>query len=198
MNEKGLALIKRFEGKRLKAYIDPVGIWTIGYGHTSAAGGPKVTRGLTITDNDAEVILMRDLQQYEAAVDRLVTVPLNENQRSALTSFTYNVGIGGLKKSSALRELNKGNYADVPRRLALWSKGRVNGKLTVLKGLERRRKAEGDLFMEPVASTSPKQDAPARRVSKPLAGAIIGGTALVAGFWDWIASFIERIFSWIF
>lgn len=148
MNDKGMKLLKSFEGRRLKAYKDVAGVWTIGYGHTNAAGEPKVTRGVIITEDKCEAILRRDLRQYELAVATHVKVLLNANQRAALVSFCYNVGIGGFARSSVLRVLNRSDYDAVPAKLALWNK--AGGR--VLKGLVRRRGAEGDLFMTPIGN----------------------------------------------
>jgi len=83
----GIKLIKDFEGERLSAYLCPAGIWTIGYGHTDAAGPPKVVPGMVITKKEADEILRRDLLKYEAAVDKAVIVPLAPNQFDALISF---------------------------------------------------------------------------------------------------------------
>ena len=161
VNEAGLALIKQWEGRRLAAYRDPVGIWTIGYGHTDAAGPPAVKRGLKITEGQAESILRSDLAQYEAAVEAAVTVPLTDNQFAALVSFCFNVGPGNLRGSTLLGKLNAGAYAAVPAELAKWNK--AGGK--VLPGLANRRAAEAGLwvkgdvvasnYVEPVARVSP-------------------------------------------
>jgi len=93
INSDGLDHLKRWEGLRLQAYQDVKGVWTIGYGHTSAAGFPSVEAGLTITKQRAEDILTKDLIQYERAVSQSVKVPINDNQFAALVSFCYNVGI---------------------------------------------------------------------------------------------------------
>jgi lysozyme len=153
INVAGLALIKAHEGRRLEAYKDPVGIWTIGYGHTSAAGAPKVSPGMKITEAEAERILRNDLAKFERAVADAVSVPLNDNQFSALVSFCFNVGPGGFRRSSVLRCVNDRQFDLVPGRLALWNKG--GGK--VLRGLVRRRMEEGELFMAPVAPQEPAQ-----------------------------------------
>lgn len=137
-------MIKQFEGLRLKSYTDAAGVLTIGYGHTSAAGNPIVTRGLTITEAQAEKILATDLGQFEAAVERLVKVPLTDNQFSALVSFTYNVGVTSLTKSTLLKKLNKGDYEAVPSEMAKWVK--AGGKR--LQGLANRRMAEGNLWIK--------------------------------------------------
>lgn len=146
VNRAGLELIKEFEGFRSKAYKCPAGVWTVGYGHTSAAGSPIVGPMTVVTREEAEKILERDLDQYENAVASGAKVVLNSNQFSALVSFCYNVGIGAFRGSSVLKAVNAKNWNEVPRRLALWNKG--GGK--VLPGLVRRRAAEAALFMEPV------------------------------------------------
>lgn len=154
MNAAGLELVKRFEGWRGRAYRDAVGVWTIGYGHTSMAGPPRVTPGLRITRAEGEAILRRDLRRYERVVRDAVRVPLNDNQYAALVSFCYNVGPASFRRSSALRYLNRGLYDQVPRRLALWN--RAGGR--VLRGLVRRRKAEGELFATPIDEVEAQGD----------------------------------------
>lgn len=146
LTPEGLALIKAHEGLRTKAYKCPAGVWTIGYGHTSAAGAPEVRAGMEITKEEAERILLHDLHQYEQAVTAAVKVDISPSQYSALVSFCYNVGIAAFRSSSVLTAVNQKRFDLVPSRLALWNKG--NGK--VLPGLVKRRSAEGDLFMRPV------------------------------------------------
>ncbi len=150
MTVEGLALIKRFEGLRLDAYRDAVGVWTIGYGHTSMAGAPQVHAGLRITEADAHEILARDLDAFVRGVRDTVTVELSATQFSALVSFAFNVGLGGFKRSSVLTAVNSGDFDAVPRRLNLWTK--AGGR--VLPGLVRRRSAEGALFMSENAAPS--------------------------------------------
>lgn len=157
-NDAGVALIKDFEGLRLAAYPDPAHGWavpTIGYGHTSAAGAPEVTRGMKITAAGADEILRSDLGQYEAAVSKAVKVPLTENQFAALVSFTFNLGAGALRKSTLLKKLNAGDYAGAAAEFAKWNK--AGGE--VLPGLTRRRAAERDLFLT-AAPTAPLSTAP--------------------------------------
>jgi len=139
---KGIKLLKAFEGWRSKAYRDSVGVWTIGYGHTSMAGSPKVTPNMTITKAQGEAILKKDLKKYEKAVNDYVRVQLTQEQFDALVSFCYNVGPGNFKKSSVLRYVNARRFEDVPSRLMIWNK--AGGK--VLRGLTRRRAAEGELW----------------------------------------------------
>jgi lysozyme len=139
MSPEGIdALLKKFEGCKLKAYRCPAGICTIGYGHTSAAGAPEVKDGMTITQKDAEDILRRDLVKYETAVFGMVQQPLTQHQFDTLVDFAYNAGVGALKSSTLLKKVNAAQFDDVPAELMKWTKG--GGK--VLPGLVRRRQAE--------------------------------------------------------
>lgn len=151
-NAEAVQLIKDFEGFVPKWYRDPVGVWTIGYGHTDSAGSPKYATSKTMVLSEAEgtAILQRDLGQYEDAVARLVKVPLNENQHGALVSFTYNLGEGNLGQSTLLRKLNAGDYAGAAAEFPRWNK--AGGK--ELAGLTRRRAAEQALFEKPVSVIS--------------------------------------------
>ena len=147
MTKEGLALIKCFEGFRGRAYRDPVGVWTIGYGHTSMAGPPSVSEGLEISRAEADAILRRDVEQFARDVASCLRVPLSPAQFSALVSFAYNVGTGNFRASSVLKAVNAGDFAAVPRRLQLWAK--AGGR--VLPGLIKRRAAEAELFLGPAA-----------------------------------------------
>lgn len=138
MSQEGIdALLKKFEGCRLKAYRCPAGICTIGYGHTSAAGEPEVHDGMTITQQQAEEILKRDLVKYETAVFSMVQQPLNQHQFDTLVDFAYNAGVGALKTSTLLKKVNAAQFDAIPAELMKWTKG--GGK--VLPGLVRRRQA---------------------------------------------------------
>jgi GH24 family phage-related lysozyme (muramidase) len=139
INSNGLLLIKSFEGLRLKAYRDAVGIWTIGYGTTRG-----VQPNMAISEAEAEKFLQQDLNRFEQAIQESVTVPLNDNQFSALVSFTYNVGSGALRSSTLLKMLNaRSDLRSVADQLLRWN--RAGGQ--VLEGLTRRRKAERALFL---------------------------------------------------
>lgn len=150
LNEAGLALIKQWEGCRLTAYRDPAGVWTIGYGHTDAAGPPRVTPGLTLTQAEAEALLRADLARFEAAVEAAVTVPLTDNQFAALVSFCFNVGPANFRRSTLLKRLNAGDDGTVPAELAKWT--RAGGK--ALAGLANRRAAEAGLWARGAAVAS--------------------------------------------
>jgi lysozyme len=152
ISEQGLELIRQFEGLRLNAYRDAGGIWTIGYGHTSAAGQPHVEQGMSITREEATRILARDAAQFANGVARRVHVEISQAQFDALVSFAYNVGLGNFERSSVLKAVNARDFAAVPRRLALWTK--AVGK--TLPGLVRRRAAEGALFQSGRPGPHPK------------------------------------------
>jgi len=136
---KGTDLLKFYEGCKLVAYQDSVGVWTIGYGHTKG-----VYEGMTITQEQAEQMLLDELKEYESYIDDLVTVPLNQNQFDALVVWVYNLGPTNFRKSTLLKELNNGNYQAVPIEIKRWNK--AGGQ--VLEGLIKRRKAEANLFSE--------------------------------------------------
>ena len=138
INAKGLHLLKSFEGLRLTAYLDAVGVWTIGYGTTRG-----VKQGMKITEAQAEKLMRRDLVTFEAAVKKYVKVPLTSDQFSALVSFSYNVGVGAMSKSTLVRMLNQKNVRGAADQFLRWDKG--GGR--VLPGLTRRRKAERALFL---------------------------------------------------
>ena len=134
----GLALTEQFEGLRLTAYQDSVAVWTIGYGHT----GSDVRPGLTITQEQASALLQQDVAGAVAAVNRLVTVTLTQNQFDALVDFTFNEGQGNLASSTLLRELNAGNTAGAAAQFLVW----VYAGGVQLPGLVKRRQAEAALF----------------------------------------------------
>lgn len=136
---RGLALIRQFEGLRLLAYKDAVGVPTIGYGTTRG-----VKMGMTITKAQAEEMLRQDVERFEPEVQRLVRVPLNQNQWDALLSFTYNLGSANLESSTLLKLLNNGDYRAAADQFPRWNKA----KGAVLNGLTTRRAAERALFLE--------------------------------------------------
>ncbi|WP_082473087.1 glycoside hydrolase family protein [Methylobacterium sp. Leaf85] len=144
-SENGKQFLSGWEGVVLKAYPDP-GTggkpWTIGIGHTSAAGSPVVVKGMTITRAVAFEILSRDLVGFESAVRKAVKVPLNQNQFDALVSLCFNIGPGNFNNSSVVRLLNAGKTFEAGAAFLLWNKaaGRI------MSGLVNRRSAERTLF----------------------------------------------------
>lgn len=136
-SQRGINLIKQFEGVRLTAYKCPAGVYTIGYGHTRG-----VTRGMKITEEEASAYLTADLRNSEKAVERYDSIyHWNQNEYDALVSFTFNCGATNLR---ALLRNGRRNRSQIAETLPLYRK--AGGK--VLKGLERRRAAEKALFLE--------------------------------------------------
>lgn len=140
----GLNLIKGFESKRLNAYDDGVGVWTIGFGTIKYPNGVRVKKGDTCTEQQAEAYLKNDLAKFEAAINKLVKVSITQNQFDALASFTYNLGETNLANSTLLKKLNKSDYQGAADQFLVWNK--AGGK--VMKGLVRRREAERALFLK--------------------------------------------------
>ena len=134
---EGLSLIKKFEGCELEAYQCSAGVWTIGYGQTKG-----VKPRDSISQEEAEQMLVDELHEYESYVNEYVTVALSQNQFDALVSWVYNLGPANLKASTMLKVLNDGKYEEVPYQMKRWNK--AGGK--VLEGLIRRREAEACLF----------------------------------------------------
>lgn len=137
ISKNGLDLIKHFEGCELEAYKCPAGVWTIGYGHIKTA-----VEGMTITQHQADDMLIEEMNEYEGYINNSVLVDLTQNQFDAMVSWVYNLGNGNLNASTLLKVLNSGDYAGVPAQMMRWNK--AGGK--VLEGLTRRRQAEADLF----------------------------------------------------
>ena len=136
LSDKGLALIKEFEGLRLQAYYCASGVLTIGYGST----GAHVYAGMEINEEQAENMLRQDVGRFEDAVCNMVKVPLTQGEFDALVSFTFNCGEGALQSSTMLSRLNRGD--DKPGVFKHELKKWVNGPAGPLPGLVRRRDAE--------------------------------------------------------
>jgi lysozyme len=150
---KAEELIKKFEAddinKYLKAYLDPVGIPTLGYGSIyNYDAKRKVQLGDSITQEKAIEWLRKETKAIVPKIKALVKVPINQNQLDSLTSFVYNVGIGAFQSSTLLRLLNSGApKSEVAAQFDRWNKGTVNGQKVVLPGLVRRRSEEKALFL---------------------------------------------------
>ena len=143
-SDKGVELIKHFEGYSRKPYICPAGYLTIGYGHViKKEDAYKYIAG--IGDTEAEALLRIDLMKAEDGVKRQISVALNQNQFDALVSFVFNLGEGRLKASTLRRMLNRGEYEAAANQFSRWVF--ADGKK--LAGLIKRRDAEADLFLEP-------------------------------------------------
>lgn len=141
---RGLNIIRRHEGLRLDAYRDPVGVWTIGYGHT----GPLAREGNSISEVAANQLLREDAAVAARAVNRLVSVGLSQNQFDALVSFVFNLGAGAFERSTLRRKINASDFTGAVREFGRWTKARdrATGELIELPGLVRRRAEEAELF----------------------------------------------------
>ena len=143
ISNEGITLLKNFEGLRLDAYQDSGGVWTIGYGHTSAAGGMRVDKGLRITSQQAEQLLQDDLARMTyPVIERWVSVPLTQGQFDALSSFIYNLGEGQVSQSTLLKLLNAKDYQGASNEFDRW----VYAGGTKVNGLIRRRQSEREIF----------------------------------------------------
>jgi lysozyme len=143
-------LIKQYEGLRFKAYPDPGSggyPFTIGYGHTENVGA-----GDTCTKEQAEKWLDEDMLNAYSVIDRMVTVPISQNQRDALCSFIYNIGGQAFAKSTMLKLLNANDYQGAADQFKRWNKASGN----ILPGLVKRRQAEHDLFVDGIEA-KPKE-----------------------------------------
>lgn len=140
-NTAGFALIRSFESCRLTAYRDVGGLPTIGWGHRDAT----TAIDQTCTQLQADAWLFDDVQNVCNQLTQVIKVPVTENQFAAMTSLTYNLGIGRIRDSLTMKLLNQKNYAVVPNHMLLWNK--VNGVMS--NGLIRRRKAEVQLWNTP-------------------------------------------------
>lgn len=203
LSERGLALIKGFEGYHRAlpdggcvAYRCPAGVWTIGYGCTEG-----VREGMIWTRADAEARLLAELRQHEIAVERATTVPLNQNEFDALVSFSYNVGTGALGKSTLLRKLNAGDREGAALEFGKWTRG--GGR--VLPGLVTRRGKEAALFAEPIqVAAEPEMpqrvDEPVSAAPGPLPksgtvwGSIAGMLAAIGAYWD---AAVQHVLTWV-
>lgn len=147
LTDAAISLVKPFlelkEGNRLKAYADVGGHWTIGYGHTMG-----VTPGMVITQEQADALLGQDMMSFANSVLPLMTRLPSVPQYAAMLSLAYNIGLGGFKGSSVLRNHNAGNTAAAADAFLSWDKAHVNGELVVLPGLLKRRNEERTMYLK--------------------------------------------------
>nr|EDU9551471.1 lysozyme [Salmonella enterica subsp. enterica] len=141
----GLAALKREEGCKLTAYTDSRGVWTIGTGHTGKVDSITVHKGMTITQDTADRLLLDDLSWVERCIAERVTVPLNQNQYDALCSLIFNIGANAFIGSSVRRYLNAGNYTAAADAFLKWSRAGSNPTI-----LAPRRGRERAMFLSPV------------------------------------------------
>lgn len=143
VSPSGIDLICNFEGKRLMAYDDGVGVWTIGFGTTIYPNGIKVKKGDVCTEAQAKAYMAHDLKKFELAVSNVVTVPLSQNQFDALVSLAYNIGTNAFKNSTLVKKLNAGDIRGAANQFDVWVK--AGGKR--MQGLVNRRAKEKALFL---------------------------------------------------
>ena len=141
VSQECIDLVKFFEGFESKAYLCPASVWTIGYGRTK-----NVQEGDMVNELQAERDLLEELEEFGKQVQNTVKIDLEQNEFDALTSWTYNLGVGNLQSSTLLKKLNSGDKNSVPSEMVRWNK--AAGK--VLAGLTRRREAEAKLWAREV------------------------------------------------
>ena len=143
ISPSGMDLICNFEGKRLTAYDDGVGVWTIGFGTTVYPNGIKVMKGDTCTEAQAKTYMAHDLKKFEATVNKAVTVQLNQNQFDALVSLAYNIGTNAFSKSTLVKKLNANDIRGAADQFDVW----VNAGGKRMQGLVNRRAKEKEVFL---------------------------------------------------
>lgn len=166
ISDVGVALIKKWEGCVLTAYLDPVDVATIGYGCIAYPDGRPVRLGDQITQEQADALLIDECEEKAAAISALITVRVNQNQFDALTSLAYNIGEGAFASSTLLRQLNASDYEGAAEQFLVWNKGTIDGVKVEIPGLTNRRREEKQLFEseaqpgEPIlVSSTPQKEA---------------------------------------
>ena len=151
ISQAGIDLIKRFEGCKLKPYLCPAGYWTVGYGHVIGNGVTLAEADNRIfTQGEADVLLRTDLARFEQGVLRYCPVYLTQFEFDSLVSFSFNLGLGVLQRSTLRQKINRGD-ADAAKVILKYNM--AGGR--ILKGLTRRRQAEYALFTSTSASNTP-------------------------------------------
>ncbi len=144
ISEKGINLIKHFEGCHLKPYRDPIGLYTIGWGHLIGDGKSLPIEWFReLTQDEADELLKKDLVRFERGVERLCPFNLTQPRFDALVSFAFNLGLGNLQASTLRRKHNRSDVLGAANEFPRWNK--AGGK--VLRGLTRRREAEKALYL---------------------------------------------------
>lgn len=140
ISQKGIDFIKREEGERLTAYLDSVGIWTIGVGHTGFIDGKPVIKGMRISAEKSHSVLVADLKRFESAVNSAVKIKLTQNQFDALVSLAFNIGEGAFLRSTLVKKLNAGDIQGAADQFLVWKN--AGGRPILLN----RRKREREVF----------------------------------------------------
>ncbi len=146
ISQNCLDVIKKWEGFRSEAYLDPVGIPTIGYGTIRYPDAKKVSLGESISEQVAEAFLLQDCEKFARGVTEALTTNINQNQFDALVSFTYNLGIGAFQGSTLRQKINARNFTEAAQEFDRWVYATVDGVRKKLDGLVSRRRDERSLF----------------------------------------------------
>jgi lysozyme len=136
----GLDLIRGFEGERLESYRCPAGKWTISVGVT----GPHVTEGMKITQAESDELFAAAIRTFETGINKMLLVPISQNQFDAIVALGYNIGLHNLQSSTLLKLLNRGEYSKAAAEFGRWS--HAAGQL--MPGLVKRRRAEAEMFLK--------------------------------------------------
>lgn len=205
-NKATIDLIKEFEGCRLRAYQDSVGVWTIGYGLTTGAlPGVTVERGMSISQAQAEAYLTETLRRFSTHMLPMLKCQPTPNQYGAMLSLAYNIGLGAFGKSTCLKRFNVGDMEGAAEALTWFNK--AGGK--VLRGLVRRREAERDLFLSDVSDTAPERIAQRPDAEKTATGSTTmiaaagtalsgaGGVATAIGSLDGTAQIVVIVLAFV-
>lgn len=155
ISDKGIALIKKWEGCSLSAYLDVVGVATIGFGSITYPDGRAVQLGDKITQEQAEALLVRECETKCQTISKLISVGVSQNEFDALTSLVYNIGEGAFADSTLLRKLNGSDHQGAAEQFLVWNKGTIDGVKVEIEGLTNRRKDEKRFFESDQASGQP-------------------------------------------
>lgn len=183
MSDAGRQVLTEREGVRLTAYRDSVGVWTIGVGHTAAAGKPRPVQGMTITDKEADEIFARDLEQYEQAVEKALKRTPLPNHFDAYASFAFNVGASGMARSTSVKLFNEGDVDGAAKALMKWVKppeltSRRRGEAIQLRNAKVMARIESEAefnryLAEPVfPANAPELDTPVEPEGAPATGRV--------------------------
>lgn len=166
ISQNCLDLIKQWEGFKVKAYLDPVGIPTIGFGTIRYPNGQSVEIGDVVSEAEAEAFLKLECDEIAEVVNESVTKSINQNQFDALVSFCYNVGTGAFKGSTLLKKLNQSDFNGAANEFPRWNKATKDGIKVVLPGLTNRRKDEKALFEKQGEEGAPLEKSEASKTDK--------------------------------
>ena len=144
ISNEGINLIKRFEGVRNRPYRDCVGLWTVGVGHLIGDGKSlPESWNRTFTEEEINALLIRDLSRFERGIGMYIKVPLRQSEFDALCSFSFNLGLGTLQRSTLRQKINRNDKEGAAKEILKYC--RAGGK--IIKGLQRRREAEYQMFL---------------------------------------------------